>query len=75
MDTLKEEAFKQNLLEILNHFVNEKEMSLGTVYYIFKDVFNDFTNTYNNFIRQQLEKQKQQQKEETQENEEGEVTE
>lgn len=58
MEELQEEQLKQTLFQVLVDF-NQKGMSLGTEFYILKDVFNEFSKTYNSFIQQQLEKQKQ----------------
>ena len=61
MEGLKEESFKQDLLRVISHYNNEENLSLGTTFYIVKDVFNEITKTYDMYISQQLEKQKQQQ--------------
>ena len=66
METLKEEQLKQTLLQVLVQF-NQDGMSLGTEFYVLKDVFNEFSKTYENFIEQQIEKQKQNEESEQQE--------
>ena len=58
MKELQEEQLKQTLFQILVDF-NQQGMTLGTEFYVLKDVFNEFTKTYNNFIQQQMEKQKE----------------
>ena len=79
MEGLKEESFKQDLLRVISHYNNEENLSLGTTFYIVKDVFNEITKTYDMYISQQLEKQKQQEIEQSDEEEmialEGEVEE
>ena len=66
MENLKEEQLKQTLLQVLVQF-NQEGMSLGTEFYILKDVFNEFSKTYENFIEQQIEKQKRNEESEQQE--------
>ena len=62
MEELKEEQLKQALSNALVHF-NQQGLSLGTEFYVLKDVFNEFSNTYQQYINQQLEKQQKQEKE------------
>ena len=66
MENLKEEQLKQTLLQVLVQF-NQDGMSLGTEFYVLKDVFNEFSKTYENFIEQQIEKQKRNEESEQQE--------
>ena len=66
MENLKEEELKQTLLQVLVQF-NQNGMSLGTEFYVLKDVFNEFSKTYENFIKQQIEKQKKNEESEQQE--------
>jgi hypothetical protein len=70
MEGLKEEGLKQDLMRVIAHYTNEEQISLGTTFYILKDVFNEIGRTYDNYIKQQLEKQKQSQEAEQSDDEE-----
>lgn len=63
-----EEQFRSDLMYILELY-SQKGLSLGTEFYIYKDVFNELSKTYNNFIQMELQKQKEEQ-EKKEENEE-----
>jgi hypothetical protein len=66
MEPLQEEKLKQNLLEVLVYY-NQQGVSLGTEFYVLKDVFNEFTKTYEQFIKQETEKIKNQNEEKQEE--------
>ena len=57
-----EEQLKNALFQILSQ-ASQSGLSIGTIYYVFKDVYNDFSKAYFDYINQQLQ---QQQKEEEQ---------
>lgn len=62
MEELKEESFKNDLLQIINAY-SQKGLTIGTQYYILKDVFGEVSSIYQQYINQQLEKQQKQEKE------------
>lgn len=67
MEELKEESFKNDLFQIINAY-SQKGLTIGTQYYILKDVFGEVSSIYQQYINQQLEKQ-QKQKEKIENNE------
>lgn len=56
-----EEQFKADIMQIISVYNNEQKMSLGSIYYILKDVMNNITEVYNNYIKQEIEKIQQEQ--------------
>lgn len=65
-----EENFKNDLVYVINTYA-DKGLTIGTQYYIFKDVFNELSKLYNNFLQEEQNKMKQEEpKEEVKEEEE-----
>ena len=62
MEELKEESFKNDLFQIINAY-SQKGLTIGTQYYILKDVFGEVSSIYQQYINQQLEKQQKQEEE------------
>lgn len=55
---LKMEQFKYNLIRL----INESQLNVGSVYYIFKDVYADLASEYDKVIQQALKEQEEAQK-------------
>jgi hypothetical protein len=62
MEELKEESFKNDLFQIINAY-SQKGLTIGTQYYILKDVFGEVSSIYQQYINQQLEKRQKQEEE------------
>ena len=56
-----EEQFKSDLMYVINTY-NQKGLSLGTIFYIFKDVFNELNRAYGEFLQNEQKKMEEQQK-------------
>lgn len=56
-----EEQFKSDLMYVINTY-NQKGLSLGAAFYIYKDVFNDLNRIYNEFLQSEQKKLEEQQK-------------
>ena len=52
---LKMEQFKYNLIKL----INESQLNVGSVYYIFKDVYADVASEYDKAIQQALKEQEE----------------
>jgi hypothetical protein len=50
-----EEQLKQSLIQTLVHF-NQEGLTIGTEFYILKDVYNDFLMTYQKYLEEQSKK-------------------
>lgn len=50
-----EEKFKESLTSAITDY-SQKGMSIGTQYYILKDVFSEMTTLYQQYIAQSIEK-------------------
>ena len=63
-----EEQFRSDLVYIVEAY-SKKGLTLGSIFYIIKDVFNEVGKTYNEFLKKEFEKQKEieQEKEEKEE--------
>ena len=61
---LKEESFKSDLLQIIAHYSQKEGMTIGTQYYILKDVFHDIEKTYQDYINKIILEQQEKLKEE-----------
>ena len=61
-----EEQLKNALFQILSQ-ASQSGLSIGTIYYVFKDVYNDFSKAYFDYVNQQL--QQQQEEEQKDDNE------
>ena len=55
-----EEQFKSDLMYVINTY-NQKGLSLGTIFYIFKDVFNELNRAYGEFLQNEQKKMEEQQ--------------
>lgn len=55
---LRMEQFKYNLIRL----INESQLNVGSVYYIFKDVYADVASEYDKAIQQALKEQEEAQK-------------
>jgi TRAP-type C4-dicarboxylate transport system substrate-binding protein len=69
MDILNADGFKQALIKTIEYYVNEENLSLEIVYYIYKDVYNDLMKNYDNTLRRALEKSKKEESEMTEDTE------
>ena len=56
-----EEQFKSDLMYVINTY-NQKGLSLGIIFYIFKDVFNELNRAYVEFLQNEQKKVEEQQK-------------
>ena len=52
---LRMEQFKYNLIRL----INESQLNVGSVYYIFKDVYADVASEYDKAIQQALKEQEE----------------
>lgn len=52
---IKEEQLKNDLNYILYKYSQEDHLSIGTIYYVFKDCFNQFEQSYYDYIERQNE--------------------
>lgn len=57
---MKEEQLKQTLEQVLIQF-NQQGLTIGTEFYILKNVFNDFEKMYDKHLSQEIQKQKEEQ--------------
>jgi hypothetical protein len=64
-----EEELRGQLIQVLSAY-SQGGMSLGSIYYILKDVFKDLEQSYFSYVQQQ--QQQQQEQKATEENEEEE---
>ena len=64
-----EEQFRNNLMYVIETY-NKKGLTIGSIFYIIKDVFNEIGRTYNDFLHQEFKKQKIEQEKEEKEEEE-----
>lgn len=53
-----EEQLRSDLMYIINLY-GEKGLTVGTEYYIFKDVFNELAKVYNDYLTKEQQKQQQ----------------
>jgi predicted ribosome quality control (RQC) complex YloA/Tae2 family protein len=64
-----EEQFRNDLMYVIETY-SKKGLTIGSIFYIIKDVFNEISRTYNDFLHQEFEKQKIEQEKEEKEEEE-----
>ena len=58
-----EAQLRDDLLYIYELY-SKKGISIGTVYYVYKDVLNEIATLYNNHLKEELQKQQEQKEEE-----------